>query len=86
MVEEVAMVAAEEVCAGMASAMHCIFLMSDFFLTLTATATDGQGHGAVFSHEAHLGRVIVVAVVNAPSSALVSTLLLSLSPSPFLLL
>jgi hypothetical protein len=43
------------------------FFRSDFFLTLTATATECQCNGVVSSHKAHPRHVVLVAFLDAPS-------------------
>jgi hypothetical protein len=40
-VEEAVMAAAEEVCVGMAVAVQCTFIKSNFFLNVTTTNTEG---------------------------------------------
>jgi hypothetical protein len=56
-----------------------------FLLTITTTATEGQGTGTVSSHEAYPWSVLLVAVVKVPLSALTPPSLSLLSPSLFLL-
>jgi hypothetical protein len=73
-VEEAATAAPEEADDGPGGWRLCsVFYLSPVsFLTVTTTATEGRGEGAVSSREAHPGRVVLVAVVDAPSSALAS--------------
>jgi hypothetical protein len=73
--------------AGRAAAVLCTYFSPIYFLTVTATATEDQGNGAVSSHEAYLRRVILVAVVNVLMLILASQSLLSpsLFPSPLLI-
>ncbi len=65
-VVEVATVAAEKADDGQGRQWLCIFLFwSNFFsLIVTATATEGQGNGAVSTHKAHSGHVVLVNVVD----------------------
>ncbi len=65
-VEKVAIVAAKKACAGWVAVMQHIMFKSDFFLTVTATTTEGQGHGAVSSRKAHPEHLVIVAVIDAP--------------------
>ncbi len=77
-VEEVGMAVAEKVDDGRGGLGLCrvSFFSPIIFLTIIATATEGQGNGAVSSHKAPPGRVILVAVLDAPLSASALPLLL----------
>jgi hypothetical protein len=46
-------------------AVQCIFFSPFFFFTVTFTATECQGKGAVSSRAAHPGLVVGVAVFDA---------------------
>jgi hypothetical protein len=59
------------------------FFSQIIFLTITTTTTEGQGNSAVTSQKAHLGRVVLVTVVDAPLLALVLQSLSLLSTWPF---
>ncbi len=45
------------------------FLLFQFFLTVIATDTECQGNGEVSSLEVHPGIVVLVAVLDAPTSS-----------------
>jgi hypothetical protein len=68
---------------GAGSGCAAYFFFSQIiFLTITTTTTEGRGDGAVASHEAHPGRVVLVTVVDAPLLASVLQSLSSLSTWP----
>ncbi len=87
-VEEAATEAAEEASVGPGGWRLCsVFYFSPiFFLTVTATATKGQGDVVVSSCEAHSGRVVFVAFVDVLLLELASASLFLLSSLPFPLL
>jgi hypothetical protein len=77
-VEEAATAAAEEADNGRCRRRLCsAFVLGPFFSLHHHHRTEGCGDGAVSRCEAHPGRVVLVAVVHVPSSAL-ALLLLSL--------
>jgi hypothetical protein len=90
MVEEAATEAAEEADDGPGGWRLCsVFYFSPiFFLTVTAAATEGRGHFAVSSREAHSRHVVLIAFVDMLLSVLALALasLFLLSLLPFLLL
>ncbi len=49
--------------AGWTAAVQRIFFSPIIFLTITATATEGQDNGAVSSREAHPRRVVLIAIL-----------------------
>jgi hypothetical protein len=73
--------------AGSGCAVY-VFFSQIIFLDITTTTNEGRGDGAVASHEAHPGRVVLITVVNAPllASVLQSLSLLSTWPFPLPLL
>jgi hypothetical protein len=84
-VEEAATEAAEEAGNGPGGWQLCsVFYFSPiFFLTVTATTTEGQGNVAGSSREARSGCVVLIAFVNVLSSASASASLFLLSSLPF---
>jgi hypothetical protein len=81
MVQEAVSAAAEEADDGRGGRQLCsvFFSQSDFnpifFLTVTATNTECQGNGAVSSCQAHPGLVVLVTVLDAPSSVSVGCII-----------
>jgi hypothetical protein len=69
--------------AGSGCAVYIFFSQIIFLTITTTTTTEGQGNGAVASHKAHPGHVVLITVVNAPLLALVLQSLSLLSTWPF---
>jgi hypothetical protein len=79
MVEEVATAAAEEANNRPGGWRLCsVFYFTPIFVTVTTTATEGGGNGAVSSRKINLGPVVLIAVIDA---SLLASALLSLQSS-----